>query len=65
MKAWELKRNNTMLEVLDIDDETRQVRKVTPLKLTRPMTLSEAKAYMDSHYPYDSPRDKALEKDLA
>lgn len=64
MKAWDLKRANTVLEVLDIDGETRQVRKVMSLKLKHPMTLSEAKAYMDAHFPFDSPRDRALEKDL-
>lgn len=53
MKAWDLKKNNTVLEVLDINDETRQVRKIVPLRLTRPMTLSEARTYIDSHFPKD------------
>jgi hypothetical protein len=53
MKAWDLKRNNTVLEILDIDDETRQVRKTLPLRLTHPMTLSEARGYIDAHFPKD------------
>lgn len=65
MKAWRLVHRNTSLEILDIDDETREVRKVTSLKLTHPMTQHEAQAYMDAHYPYVSPRDRAVERDLA
>jgi hypothetical protein len=53
VKAWELKKNNTVLEIIDIDDDSRQVRRVLPLRLTNPMTLSEARGYVDAHFPKD------------
>jgi hypothetical protein len=53
MKGWKLEKNNTVLEILDIDDYTRQVRRVLPLRLTKPMTFQEAVSYMDAHFPKD------------
>jgi hypothetical protein len=51
MKAWRLQRSGTFLEVFDIDDVTRQVKKVTTLKMKVPMTHYEASDYMRLHYP--------------
>lgn len=52
MKAWRLAYNNMMLEVLDIDDVTREIRKTDKLKLNKPMTSQDAQRYVDSHYPH-------------
>ena len=49
MKAWRL--NNLVLEIYDIDDSTREMRKMIPLKLKEPMTHSEAQHYVDANYP--------------
>ena len=51
MKAWKLSYNRMMLEVIDIDDVTREVRKTDRLQLKRPMTAADAQQYVDSHYP--------------
>jgi len=65
MKAWRLLKGNRVLEILEVDPETREVKRVVPLSLRLPMTNSEAQSYMESHYPHVSPREHALEKDLA
>ncbi len=53
MKAWRLIPERKELELLDIDDETRQVRRVTQLQLKAPMTKEEAITYVKSHFPME------------
>ena len=52
MKAWRLLKGNRVLEILDIDPSTREVRKAIPLHLKEPMTHHEAEIYMRHHYPH-------------
>ena len=65
MKAWRLLKDNTLLQIFDVDSDTRQVTKTTNLSLKKPMTESEAQVYMEMHFPFTSPRDAAFEKDLS
>lgn len=53
MKAWRLAYNNMVLEVIDIDDRTREVRKISQLRLKKPMTRLDAQQYVDGHYPVE------------
>lgn len=51
MKAWRLAYNRMALEIIDIDDVTREVKKIVKLQLKTPMTPLDAQQYVDSHYP--------------
>lgn len=64
MKAWRLLKDNTLLQIFDVDAETRQIQKTTNLSLKKPMTETEARMYMEMHFPYTSPMDEKIEKDL-
>lgn len=51
MKAWKLSYNRMVLEITDIDDQTREIRRTYKLNLKKPMTATDAQQYVDGHYP--------------
>lgn len=51
MKAWRFGLGHRVLEILTIDDNTREVVRVDSLELREPMTKVEAQKFMDSHHP--------------
>ena len=51
MRAWKLIRQGMVLQVLDIDDVSRQLRSTMLLPLKEPMSEFEAEKYMNARYP--------------
>lgn len=51
MKAWRLLKSGHVLEVVDVDDSSRKIKKVLVLRLNAPMSEHEAESYMDDNYP--------------
>lgn len=50
MRAWKLV-TPRLIEVLEVDDDTGEVGKITQLTFESHMTKDEARSWMTNHYP--------------
>jgi hypothetical protein len=52
--VWRILNGGHLLEIFEVDSKTRQARLLLHLKRAKPMTIEEAKKYMDDNYPNGS-----------
>jgi hypothetical protein len=51
--VWRLRDQGRLLEIFKIDQRTRRITTVLPLKLMKPMTEAEAQKYIDDNHPIE------------
>lgn len=49
--AWRLSNNGHLLEIFEVDPNTRKMTLLVPVKCKNPLTEEAARKYVESNYP--------------